>query len=137
MPVRVSGPVVVSRRLLRGPATGRSEQGAVTAEAVMVLPLLAAVALGLAWLLTLAGTQVRVVDAAREVARAAARDDSPASAKALGRAVAPRGAKVSLHDSGDQVVAVVAAEVSAPAGLFGFLPPVRVDAQAVAAKEAR
>jgi len=136
MPVRVSRRAVASRRSLRGATPARSERGAVTAETVMVLPLLAALALGLAWLLTLAGTQVQVVDAAREVARAAARDDSPASALALGREVAPRGADISVHGSGGQVVAVVVAEVTAPAGLFAFLPPVRVDARAVAAKEA-
>ena len=41
----------------------------------MVLPVLVALTLGLAWVLSLAATQVRVVDAARETARAAARDD--------------------------------------------------------------
>ena len=35
------------------------ERGAVTAETVMVLPVLVAVALGLAWLLALVATQVR------------------------------------------------------------------------------
>ena len=50
----------------------------------MVLPVLAAVALGLVWLLSLAATQVRVVDAARETARAAARDDAAASADGPG-----------------------------------------------------
>ena len=58
----------------------------------MVLPVLVAVALGLVWLVALAATQVRVVDAARETARAAARDDGRASAVALGRRVAPDGA---------------------------------------------
>ncbi len=54
-----------------GPAPdGHGQQGrTVTAETVMVLPLLVAVALGLAWLVSLGATQVRVVDAAREVAR--------------------------------------------------------------------
>jgi Flp pilus assembly protein TadG len=136
MPVRVSRRAVASRSFLRGATPARPECGAVTAETVMVLPLLAAVALGLAWLLTLAGTQMRVVDAAREVARAAARDDSPANALALGREVAPRGADISVHESRGEVVAVVAAEVTAPAGIFGFVPPVHVDARAVAAKEA-
>jgi len=72
----------------------------VTAETVMVLPVLVAVALGLAWVLALAATQVRVVDAAREVARAAARDESRSTALALGRRVAPHGSSIDLrvHD---------------------------------------
>ncbi len=101
----------------------------------MVLPLLVAVALGLAWLLGLAGTQARVVDAAREVARAAARDEPRAAAVALGRRVAPDGARITVRDAGDELVVDVVAAVRAPAGLLGFLPPVRVDSRAVALKE--
>lgn len=101
----------------------------------MVLPLLVAVALGLVWLLSLAGTHVRVVDAAREVARAAARDESTAAAVALGRRVAPPGARITVHRAGDELVVDVVAAVRAPGGLLGFLPPVRVDAQAVAMRE--
>jgi len=110
-----------------------SERGAVTAETVMVLPVLVAVALGLAWLLAVAATQVRVVDAARETARAAARDDSGAAA--LGRRVAPAGSAVTLHSEGDTVVAQVRAHVRAPGGLLRFLPGVEVHAEAVAARE--
>src|SRR5206468_518397 len=49
-------------------AGARHSRGAATAETVMVLPLLVALALALAWLVALAATQVRVVDSAREVA---------------------------------------------------------------------
>jgi hypothetical protein len=101
----------------------------------MVLPLLVAVTLGLAWLLALAATQVRVVDAAREVARAAARDENRASAVALGRRVAPEGSRVEVRDDADTVVVRVRAEVRGPTGLFGFLPGVDVHAEAVAARE--
>ena len=93
------------RVVVKSPATGTSDRtttrpqprasrqrGVVTAETAMVLPLLAMVALGLGWLLALAATQVRVVDAARETARAAARDDGETSAVALGHRVAPEGA---------------------------------------------
>jgi hypothetical protein len=110
-----------------------SERGAVTAETVMVLPVLVAVALGLAWLLALAATQVRTVDAARETARAAARDDSGAAA--LGRRVAPAGSSVTLRTDGDTVVAHVSARVRGPGGLMRFLPGVVVQAEAVAARE--
>ena len=101
----------------------------------MVLPLLAALALGLAWLLALAATQVRVVDSAREVARAVARDDSRSTALALGRRVAPRGSVISVREDGDTVVVHVRSSVDGPAGLFTFLPGVQVEAEAVTAQE--
>lgn len=115
----------------------RTDRGSVTAETVMVLPVLVAVALGLAWLLALTATQVRVVDAARETARAAARDDSGSTALALGHRVAPDGSRISVHEDGDTVVVRVRAQVRGPQGLFRFLPGVHVDAEAVAAKEPR
>jgi hypothetical protein len=101
----------------------------------MVLPVLVAVTLGLAWLVGLAATQVRVVDAARETARAVARDDSRASAVALGHRVAPDGSRISVRDDGETVVVRVRARVQGPQGLFRFFPGVQVDAEAVAAKE--
>ena len=56
----------------------------------MVLPLLVALTIALAWLLTLGIAQVRAVDAARETARALARDESESVAVGLGRQAAPR-----------------------------------------------
>jgi hypothetical protein len=107
----------------------------VTAETVMVLPVLAALALGLAWVLALAGTQVRVVDAAREVARAAARDEDHGAAIALGRRVAPGGAVVDVREDGRTVVARVRTTVRGPGGLFAFMPGITVRGEAVAARE--
>ena len=108
-----------------------------TAETVMVLPVLVAVTLGLAWMLTLAVTQVRVVDAAREVARSAARDDSRSVAVALGRRVAPRGSTFTVRQRGDTVVVRVNSQVQGPWGLLAFLPAVDVQAEAVASREKR
>ena len=88
----------------------------------MVLPVLVALTLGLAWVLSLAATQVRVVDAARETARAAARDDGTGAAVALGRRVAPDGARITVSDDGATVVVRVRSTVQGPRGLFGFLP---------------
>lgn len=106
-----------------------------SAETAVALPVLLAVTLGLAWLLALAVTQVRVVDAARETARAVARDESVDTATALGRRVAPEGSLITI-DRGDGIVRVrVAAEVRGPGGVFGFVPGVEVDAEAVAASE--
>lgn len=101
----------------------------------MVLPALVAVVLGLVWLVFLGVAQVRVVDAARETARAVAREETNGQAVELGRRVAPEGSKISIQDQGDTVQVVVTAEVRGPGGLFRFLPSVLVDAHTVAAME--
>jgi Flp pilus assembly protein TadG len=115
--------------------TARDEGGAVTAEAALVLPALAAVTVAMAWLVSLGVAHVKVVDAARESARAAARGESDLTAAATGRQVAGPGARVVLSRSGDRVVATVSAPVRGPGGLFGFLPPLVLHAEAVAARE--
>jgi Flp pilus assembly protein TadG len=107
----------------------------VTAELALALPLLLAVTTGLAWLLAVGVAQVRVVDAARETARAAARGDSPGHAAELGRRIAPDGAQVEVASSGGEVTVTASAVVEGPGGLFDFLPAVRVHAEAVAAAE--
>lgn len=129
------GLVVVGVRGPRIPATGHGERGAVTAETALVLPLLVAVTLGLVWMLSLAVAQVRVTDAAREVARALAREEPRESALALGRRVAPDGASFRIREDGDVVIVQVLADVAGVGGLFGFVPAVSVDAQAVSARE--
>ena len=116
---------------------GWGERGAVTAEAAAVLPVLVAVTLGLVWLVALAAAQVRVVDAARETARVAARGEADAAAQAHGSRVAPEGARFRVQRSGELVEVRVTATVAGPGGLFRFLPEVQVDATAVAAQEPR
>jgi hypothetical protein len=101
----------------------------------MVLPLLVAVTVGLAWLLAVGAAQVRTVDAARETARAVARGDDEASATARGRRVAPAGATVAVATGGEEVTVTVRAPVDGPGGLFAHLGPVTVRATAVAAVE--
>jgi TadE-like protein len=125
----------VGARARRAPIRRRDQRGAVTAETAMVLPVLVALTFALVWLVSLAVTQVRVVDAARETARAAAREDSGGRAVDLGRRVAPRGSTFQVSRNGDDVVVHVAATVRGPGGLFGFLPSPRLGATAVAAKE--
>lgn len=100
----------------------------------MVLPVLLAVTLGLVWLVSLAATQVRVVDSAREVARAAARDDDGV-AVGLGRRVAPDGSRITVRRGGGTVVAEVSATVRGPGGIFALLPAVEVSSQATTAEE--
>lgn len=126
--------VAEGRRGLRPSAA--SQHGSVTAETAMVLPVLVAFVMGLIWLVSLGVAQLQVVDAARETARAIARDEAPAVATKLGRRIAPEGADIDVEDRGDTVVVDVSVQVRGPGGLFGFLPGIEVDAQAVTAKEA-
>jgi hypothetical protein len=115
--------------------SGRSERGAATAELALGLPLLLAVTVGLVWLLAVGAAQVRVVDAAREAARAAARGDTTGEAVRLGLRVAPPGSRVSVTRGAGRVSARAAGEVAGPGGLFAFVPGVTVHAEAVAALE--
>jgi hypothetical protein len=101
----------------------------------VVLPVLVAVVLGLVWLVSLGATQVRVVDAARETARAVARDAPTPRAIALGKQVAPDGARIDVQRAEGTVRVVVTAEVRGPGGIFGFLPGLTVDSSSVAATE--
>ena len=113
----------------------RSEAGAVTAEAAVVLPVLLLFALGLAWVVALGATQVRALDAARETARAVARGDEAGVSQALGRRVATDGARISVRDEGGTIVVTVDAPVRGPGGIFAFLPAYHARASAVAARE--
>lgn len=112
-----------------------SERGAATAELATALPLLVAVTIGLVWLLAVGTAQVRAVDAARETARAVARGDGDAQAVEQGLRVAPPGSRISVHDDGDQVTAVVVGRVDGPGGLFARFPGVTITAEAVATSE--
>lgn len=111
------------------------EDGAVTAETAVALPLVAVFTVSMAWLVTVGITQVRALDAARETARAAARSDSAGEAVALGRRVAPEGSTFSVKHGRGTVVVRVSSPVSGPAGLFGDWASIRVQAEAVAAQE--
>ncbi len=116
-------------------AAARNERGAATAELALVLPILVAVTIGLVWLLSVGAAQLRVVDAARETARSAARGDSDAAAVSLGRRVAPEGGQVSVGRADGLVTATASAHVHGPGGLFTFVPGVEVESTATAADE--
>ena len=130
-----------SRRTSRG-----ADRGAVTAETALVLPILLMTTIGLVWLLSLGAAQLRVIDAARETARAVARGDDVAAAVAVGERVAPDGGRVVVSGeggagtggtggTGGQVVALATAQVDGPGGLFRWWPSVTVRAEAVASSE--
>jgi Flp pilus assembly protein TadG len=120
---------------VRGHRPRPDEQGAVTAEAAVVLPVLALFTVALVWMICVGLTQVRAMDAAREVARAAARADSAGEATALGRQVAPAGSSISLRRGEATVVATVSSPVRGPAGIVGRLAGLHVTGRAVAALE--
>lgn len=113
----------------------RPERGAVAAELALGLPLLLAVTVGLVWLLAAGAAQVRVVDAAREAARVAARGDGLEVARDVGQRIAPEGAEVEVRLAGDEVRVQASARVDGPGGLFDFLPGVTVRSTAVATLE--
>lgn len=115
--------------------TRRPERGAVTAELALGLPLLLAVTVGMVWLLAVGAGQVRVVDGAREAARGLARGDPEPVAFERATTVAGEGSRVSAAYASGEVTVTVTRSVSGPGGLFGFLPAVALEADAVAAVE--
>lgn len=110
----------------------RCSRGAVTAELAMALPLLVAVTLALVWMLSVGLAQIRIVDAARETARAVARGDPTSVATALGTRVAPPGSAISVQRDGERVVVTARAQVTAPGGWLSSLPGASVVAEATA-----
>ena len=113
----------------------RDERGAATAELALAIPLLLSLTIGLVWLLTVGAAQVRMVDAAREAARATARGDPIAEAEARGEQIAPPGSTVAVVSRDAEVVSTATGSVDPPGGLLGFPPAVRLHARAVAVLE--
>ena len=115
----------------------RSSVGSVTAETALVLPVLVAFVVGLVWLVSLGVSQARCVDAAREAARAVARDDHQRVAIELARKAAPEGARITIAEGGDLVEVTVSVDAKPPGPIFGMLPAVHLQATAVSAEEER
>lgn len=108
----------------------RDETGTVTAETAMVLPVFAAFVLSLIWLISVGYAQVRVIDAARDAARAVARGESDEQARALAQKSAPHDAITSIARSATTADVTVRAAASPPGWLFIPLPALTVDATA-------
>jgi Flp pilus assembly protein TadG len=111
------------------------QRGSVTAETALVAPVLVALVFGLLWVVSLGITQARCLDAAREAARALARDDSTAVALTLARRSAPAGAHVRFERDGAVAVVTVSVSTAPPGPVFAALPTVEVSAHAVSALE--
>jgi hypothetical protein len=104
-----------------------ADRGAVTVEAAIAVGTLVtflALALGALMAMT---AQVRCVDAARELARLAARGE-PERGRAVAARLAPDGARLELVHTGDTITSEVSAQLVAPL-------PLRIGGRAVAAVE--
>ncbi|MFD5785391.1 TadE family type IV pilus minor pilin [Streptomyces sp. NPDC087866] len=110
----------------------RDDRGAVTAEAAMVIPVLAVFALALLWALMAASAQIRCVDAARAGARAAARSEPAPQVREAALSAAPDGASVAVERAGALWRVRVTAPTPGPARLAVTL---RADAAAAAEDE--
>lgn len=106
------------------------ERGAVTAEVAMVLPVLIATMLFGVWVVGVVVANVRCIDAARDVARAVARGESPEAAQQIGLRAAPLGAAVSIIRDGSDVRVVVSSKLSMDGALLRELPPIPVKGEA-------
>jgi len=104
-----------------------AEDGAVTVEAALAIASLVTVLVLCLGALLSISHQVRCQDAAREAARLAARGDRDRAVEVATR-VAPAGARVSLTEEGDLLVAGIDAD--AP-----LLPMLTLTAEAVAVRE--
>lgn len=102
----------------------------VTAELATALPVLVVLLAVALSAVSVSGARVRVQDAAREAARAAARGD-PATGRSLAQHAAP-GVSILISRQGDQVVATARLHAHL---LAGWLPSVTVSERAVAAVE--
>ncbi len=112
-----------------------SERGSVTAEAALVLPLMAAFAISLIWLISIGIAHVQAVDAARDAARELARGGDVAAATAHALETAPAGSRVEVgHEHGLAQVEVSFA-ATPPGWLLVPLPSIDVTATSVVAVE--
>jgi hypothetical protein len=111
---------------------GPDEDGMVTAETAVVLPVLLLVLAGAVAAVVVVGAQLRCVDAAREAARAASRGEPAAVVLGMAADAAPDGAVTVLGGDGEAVRVTVSATVSP----LGPLPwHVEVSATASAVRE--
>ena len=107
----------------------------VTAEAALVIPVLLAVTLTLSWVISVGAAQVKLVDAAREGARLAARGESAETVHGAIRRTGPAGASGTVSTSGGTVTVRVEAQVRPDMPLLGGLPGVSLNSEATAASE--
>lgn len=102
------------------------DAGAVTVEAAIAIASIVTVIVLCIAAISSVSMNIRCIDAAREAARLASRGDAERAVATASR-IGPDGARITLHEDGDYVVATV--EVAS------LLPGLDLTAQAVAAME--
>jgi Flp pilus assembly protein TadG len=113
----------------------RDETGMVTAETAVVLPIIAAFALVLLWLISAAITEIRLVDASRDAARALARGEDEAAVRAQVAEAGPDGSKVGVVREGQDVTVEVSVSARPPGWLLVPLPAISLHASATTQSE--
>jgi hypothetical protein len=108
----------------------------VTAETAVVLPLIAAFALVLLWLVSAAITEIRVVDASRDAARALARGADETTVRSEIAASGPPGSSVVVRHDGAHVTVEVSTTARPPGWLLVPLPAIPLHASATTQTEA-
>ncbi|MEU3990459.1 TadE family type IV pilus minor pilin [Streptomyces platensis] len=110
------------------------DDGFVTAETAVVIPVLVAVVAALIWGLMAVCARIECVDAARAGARAAARSEPRAAVISAARSAAPGGARIALAREGALVRVRVAAELP---GVWRLTAQVTGEAVALAEETVR
>ncbi|WP_442914717.1 TadE family type IV pilus minor pilin [Kribbella sp. CCNWLY201] len=113
----------------------RTQRGAVTAEVAIALPvLLTLLFLGI-WLIGVVTANIRCIDAARDVARAVARGESPEAAQEIGRRTAPDNATITITRTDSDIHVTVTATPKGNAPLLAALPATPITAEATLQSE--
>jgi hypothetical protein len=113
----------------------QSEDGAVTAETAIVLPVLVVLLVAGLWAVGVVVANIRCVDAARDAARAVARGEPTEVAQAIAERSAPRGAEVGISHDGPDVHVVVTAAAELDWALLDGLPSAQVEGRATVRSE--
>lgn len=111
------------------------DAGMVTAEAAFVIPVLLLVAVLCGWVVAVGAAQVRMIDAAREGARLAARGEPAAVVQAAIQQTGPAGATAQVHADGGTVTVDVAARVEPAVPLLDLLPGIDLHSSATSTLE--
>jgi hypothetical protein len=107
----------------------------VTAETAVVLPIIAAFALAVLWLVSLAVAEIRLVDSARDAARALALGVGESSVRSQILDRAPSGTRLDVVRKGSDVTVEVSLAADAPGWLLVPLPAVSLHAAATTEAE--
>jgi Flp pilus assembly protein TadG len=87
------------------------------------------------WLIGVVTANIRCIDAARDVARAVARGESPEAAQELGRRTAPANATITISRTDSDIHVTVIATPHRNAPLLDVLPATPITAKATVQSE--